>query len=210
MSQKKFLSEYKAWILDFDGTLYYQLPMRICMAFILSAYYLIRPRRISELILIQDYRQLREKRFAADKKNFYILQLEKISEKYKMPVSEIEKLLEFWFFEKPLHLIKKFQRKNLIESIIQHQQLGVKMIVYSDYPVNKKISAVDFKPDYTFYSNDEIIKCMKPDSSGLKNILESLKIKADEVIFIGDRDDRDGLCAKNAGVDYLNVKNFPR
>ena len=206
----KSLSKYKAWILDFDGTLYYQLPMRICMALILLAHYLIRPWKISELILIQNYRQLREKRFGADKKNFYILQLEKISAKYKIPVSEIEKLLEFWFFDRPLSVIKKFQRKNLIESIIQHQRLGVKMIVYSDYPVNKKISAVDFKPDYTFYSNDEIIKCMKPDSAGLKNILKSLNLKPDEVIFIGDRDDRDGLCAKNAGVDYLNVKNFPR
>ena len=208
--RRKFLSEYKAWILDFDGTLYYQLPLRICMATKLLAYYALHPRKISELILIQNYRQLREKLFAADKENFYILQLEKISEKYKISVSEIEKLLEFWFFEKPLPLIKKFQRKNLIESIILHQRQGVKMIVYSDYPVDKKISAVDFNPDYTFYSNDDLIKCMKPDSRGLKNILAALNLNPDEVLFIGDRDDRDGLCAKNAGVDYLNVKNFPK
>lgn len=206
----KNLSEYKAWVLDFDGTLYYQLPLRICMALALLAHYATHPRKISELILIQNYRQLREKLFAADKKDFYILQLEKISEKYKISVSETEKLLEFWFFEKPLRFIKKFQRKNLIDSVIKHQRLGVKMIVYSDYPVNKKISAIDFKPDYTFYSNDDLIKCMKPDSAGLKNILTALKLKPNEVLFIGDRDDRDGLCAKNAGVDYLNVKNFPK
>ena len=206
----KNLSEYKAWILDFDGTLYYQLPMRICMAFVLLAYYIIHPRRISELILIQNYRQLREKLFAADKKDFYMQQLLILEKKYKISVSEIEKLLEFWFFDRPLSFIKKFQRKNLIDSVIKHQQRGIKIIVYSDYPVNKKISAVDFIPDYTFYSDDDLIKCMKPDSSGLKNILKTLNLKPDEVLFIGDRDDRDGLCAKNAGVDYLNVKNFPK
>lgn len=206
----KNLSEYKVWVLDFDGTLYHQLPLRICMALELLAHYATHPRKISELILIQNYRQLREKLFAADKKDFYIQQLKALEKKYKISVSEIENLLEFWFFEKPLKFIKKFQRKNLIESVIKHQKIGVKMIVYSDYPVNKKISAVDFTPDYTFYSDDELIKCMKPDSSGLKNILKLLNLKPDEVLFIGDRDDRDGLCAKNAGVDYLNVKNFPK
>ena len=84
------------------------------------------------------------------------------------------------------------------------------MIVYSDYPVNEKISAIDFTPEHTFYSNDELIKCMKPNPIGLKNILKSLNLKPDEVLYIGDRDDRDGLCAEAVGVEYLNVKNFSK
>ncbi len=210
IQNKKNISEYKAWILDFDGTLYYQLPLRICMTFMILIYYLLSPFRLREIFLIKDYRQLREKLFAADEKNFQIKQLEKISEKYKMPVIEIENLLHFWFFEKPLKLIKIFQRKKLIESIIQNQKQGIKMIVYSDYAVDEKITAVDFKPNYTFYSDHELIKCMKPNPIGLKNILKKLNLKADEVLFIGDRDDRDGLCAEGAGVDYLNVKNFKK
>lgn len=205
---KKNLSNYKAWILDFDGTLYYQLPLRICMALMILAYYIVHPWRISEIMLIQNYRQIREELFAANEKNFHRQQLTRIATKYELPVSAVEKLLHFWLFEKPLRLIKIFQRKNLIKSIIQHQKQGVQMIVYSDYPVNEKIAAVDFTPDHTFYSDDELIKCMKPNPSGLKNILKSLNLKADEVLYIGDRDDRDGLCAEAAGVEYLNIKDF--
>ena len=208
MSNKKILSDYKAWILDFDGTLYYQLPLRICMALMILAYYIIRPWRISEIMLIQNYRQLREELFAADERDFNRQQLTRIATKYKLSVSEVEKLLHFWFFEKPLPIIKIFQRKNLIKSIVQHQKQGVQMIVYSDYPVNEKIAAVDFTPEHTFYSDDDLIKCMKPDPAGLRNILKSLNLKADEVLFIGDRDDRDGLCAEAVGVDYLNIRDF--
>ena len=208
MNNSKNLSHYKAWILDFDGTLCYQLPIRICMALMLIIYYAFHPFRVSEIFLILDYRRLREELFAADDEDFNHKQLSKLADKYNMSVENIEHLFYFWMEEKPLRLIKMFQRKKLIKSIHHYQNQGVRMIVYSDNPVNKKISVVDFVPDYAFYSDDELIKCMKPKSAGLKNILKLLHLKADEVLFIGDRDDRDGLCAEEAGVDYLNVKYF--
>ena len=35
----KKIFDYKAWVLDFDGTLFYQLPMRVFMAAWLVLYY---------------------------------------------------------------------------------------------------------------------------------------------------------------------------
>ena len=52
------------------------------------------------------------------------------------------------------------------------------------------------------------VSCMKPDVCGLKKILSLQNLKPAEVLYIGDRDDRDGICARQAGVDYLDVKNF--
>ena len=51
---------------------------------------------------------------------------------------------------------------------------------------------------------------MKPDSHGLENIINLLGFhkNKNEVLYIGDRYDRDGLCAKSAGINYIDVKNL--
>ena len=85
---------------------------------------------------------------------------------------------------------------------------GTKIIIYSDNPVKEKINAINFTPDYAFWSCDEMIHCMKPDSQGLINIINFLGLNKSEVLYIGDRYDKDGLCALGAGIDYLDVKNF--
>ncbi|MBR1396107.1 MAG: HAD family hydrolase [Selenomonadaceae bacterium] len=205
---KNKLSQYKTWILDFDGTLYHQLPLRICMAMMLIIYYIIRPFRINEVFIIRDYRRLREQLFATNSKDFHQQQLQFLSNKYKMPVDEIKQLIHLWLIEKPLPLIKMWQRKKLLSTIKNYQAQGVQMFVYSDNPVDEKIAALDFLPNKTFCSDDDIIHCMKPDSTGLKNILKSYNLNPREVLYIGDRDDRDKLCAEDAGVDYCDVSDF--
>ena len=204
---KNFL-DYKAWVIDFDGTLFYQLPVRICMAAWLLIYYLPRPLRWKELFILMDYRRVREKLFAADSKNFYELQLKNLSERYNVGVQEILKIVTSWTIEKPQFLIKKFQRKKLIAAIKFAQLRGVKIVIYSDNQVAEKIKALDFVPDYAFWSDDDLIKCMKPNADGLKNIIKLLKLNREDILYIGDRDDRDGVCAKNAAVDYCDVKEF--
>ena len=78
---KNFL-DYKAWVIDFDGTLFYQLPVRIFMAAWLLIYYLPRPLRWKELFMLREYRRLREKLFATDSENFYQRQLESAYKKF--------------------------------------------------------------------------------------------------------------------------------
>ena len=200
--------DYKAWVLDFDGTLFYQLPMRIFMAAWLGLYYLPRPHRWKEIFMLREYRRLREKLFAAESENSHQLQLENLSQRYNMSVQEILAVMQDWMTEKPKFFIKIFQRKKLIAAINSAKLRGIKIVIYSDNPVSEKIKALDFTPDYAFWSDDDLIKCMKPDSSGLKNIIRLLNLKRAEILYIGDRDDRDGACAKSAGVDYCDVKEF--
>lgn len=204
---KNFLS-YKAWIIDFDGTLFYQLPMRIFMAAWLLLYYLLSPHRWKELFMLLEYRRLREKLFAADSENSYQQQLENLSLRYDMSVQKILEVLQTWMTEKPKILIKKFQRKKLIAAIKSAQLRGIKIVIYSDNPVAEKVQSLDFVPEYAFWSDDDLIKCMKPNPKGLKNILKFFRLCPDEVLYIGDRDDRDGACAKSADVDYCDVKEF--
>ena len=200
--------DYKAWVLDFDGTLFYQLPMRIFMAAWLGLYYLPRPHRWKEIFMLREYRRLREKLFAADSKNSHQLQLEKLSQRYNMSVQKISDIMQDWMTEKPKFLIKIFQRKKLIAAINSAKLRGITIVIYSDNPVAEKIKALDFTPDYAFWSDDDLIKCMKPNADGLKNIVKLLNLNREEILYIGDRDDRDGLCAENAGVNYCDVKKF--
>ena len=204
---KNFLS-YKAWVLDFDGTLFYQLPVRIFMAAWLLLYYLPRPHRWKELFMLREYRRLRENLFASDSEDFYQRQLENLSQRYNMSVQEILYVVQTWMIEKPQIFIKTFQRKKLIAAIKSATLRGVTIVIYSDNPVAEKIKALDFTPDYAFWSDDDLIKCMKPNAAGLKNIIGLLKLNREEILYIGDRDDRDGVCAKNVGVDYCDVKKF--
>ena len=199
---------YKAWIFDFDGTLFNNLPVRIFMAIWLIIYYLPRPLKWKELFILRDYRRLREKLFAAEAENCHELQLKNLSERYKVSTQEIWNIINLWTIEKPKFLIKKFQRKKLIAAIKKFQAEGKIIVIYSDNPVAEKVKALDFVPNFYFWSDDDLIKCMKPNPQGLNNIVKFLKLDREEILYIGDRDDRDGACAKNAGVNYCDVKEF--
>lgn len=199
--------KYKAIITDFDGTLYYQAPVRVLMALWLVIYYLVHPLRLRELLVIKNYRRLQEQRFMSGSRNFYHLQLREAALKAHANINP-EEIIKLWMINRPLKFIKLFGRRKLIEKLKSCQKAGAKIIIYSDNPVKEKICAINFTPDYAFWSCDEIIHCMKPDSQGLINIIHFLGLNKSEVLYIGDRYDKDGLCAQGAGIDYLDVKNF--
>ena len=202
------MKNYKAWILDFDGTLTRQPPIKIVMALWLTAYYFLHPTRWKEIFILRDWRRLREERFCAAEKNFRELQLDELSRRYDLPKSSVEKILHAWLIERPSKVLRFFVRKNLLDAAKNQQLRGVKVIVYSDNPVREKLAAINFSPDESFCADDDSIDCMKPDERGLKKILSRCNLNSAEVLYIGDRHDRDGICARRAGVDYLDVKNF--
>ena len=197
---------YKAWVFDFDGTLTRSWLVRILMALWLMSYYLLRPWRLKEIFILRDWRRLREERFCATEENFYELQLAELSRRYQMPANHVEKILRAWLIERPKKVLRLCVRKNFLAAVKANQLRDVKMIVYSDNPVREKLRAINFSPDASF-SADEL-RCMKPDAHGLIKVLTTLGLAPDDVLYIGDRDDRDGLCAKAAGVNYLDVKKF--
>ena len=180
------------------------------MALWLAGYHLIHPRRLNEIFILRDWRRLREKLFATEAEDYRERQLAELSRRYDMPKSSVEKILRAWLIERPLKILRFCVRKKLLDAARTQQRLGVKIIVYSDNPVKEKLRAINFFPDESFSADDEKIRCMKPDSRGLKKILAQFNLKPDEVLYIGDRNDRDGICALQAGVHYLDVKNFEK
>lgn len=179
---RKNLYDYRAVILDMDGTLYYQFPLRICMVAELLWYYLTRIRRIGELFMLRRIRKLRENGILTD----------------------IDPLFAYWLEEKPLPYIYRFRDKKLLRLIQTLRERGAKIAVYSDYPAERKIGALrDLTVDYHFCADDAVIRCLKPDPAGLKNIIGIIGEPAETIVFVGDRYEKDGKCAEGAGMDYL-------
>ena len=65
----------------------------------------------TDVTIVATSHLVHEALFAADEKNFHKQQLIRLSEKYNLSTGEIENLIHLWLFEKPLRLIKIFQRK---------------------------------------------------------------------------------------------------
>ncbi|MDR1773386.1 MAG: HAD hydrolase-like protein [Clostridioides sp.] len=191
----KSIKDYKAIILDMDGTMYFQFPLRVCMACSLLVYYTIHFWRIKELFLIKQFRGLREKGLLKKSENF-------VDE-------ETKKIIDFWIYEYPLRFIRMFRDKKLIEMVNKLKLRGTMIIVYSDYYVYDKVKTIDVNIDYCFYSGDKIVNCLKPNSSGLRNILKEIEVESCDCLFIGDRYEKDGVCAKTVGMDFIILGKNP-
>jgi len=185
---RKKLREYRLIILDMDGTLYYQLPLRLCMCIELAFYYIVHIRRIAELFALRNFRKKYEKGIL-EKETYAIL---------------------YWMQKKPLRYITLFRDRKLLSLVQQLRKQGTKIAIYSDYPVQKKITALSgLTADYSFCATDAAIQCLKPDIQGLKNILRITGETVENSLFIGDRYEKDGKCAENVGMDYIILDNYP-
>ncbi|GHU97752.1 hypothetical protein FACS189483_04640 [Spirochaetia bacterium] len=184
MKQKrhKSLQEYRLIILDMDGTLYYQFPLRICMCIELLLYYILHINRITELFMLRRFRKSYESGI----------------------LEEGNSAVTYWMQEKPLRYITLFRDKKLLYLIRQLRERGARITVYSDYPAQRKIGALpDFTADYCFCAADTVIQCLKPETQGLKNIVRIIGEPVENSIFIGDRYEKDGKCAEGLGMDYI-------
>jgi predicted HAD superfamily phosphohydrolase YqeG len=121
-----------------------------------------------------------------------------------------DRIIDFWMQEKPLPYIRLFRDKKLLQfmQILKHK--GIKIVVYSDYPLDKKIEALSpFQADYCFCASDEPIRRLKPDSRGINHIITVLDMPVEQMVFIGDRYSKDGKCAEAVGMDYIILDKNP-
>jgi len=182
---EKKLGEYKNYIFDLDGTLYFQKPVRRAMALRLMCYYAFRFWKIGELIELKNYRKKRETPEGI--------------------VDITSPAIERWLIDRPLKSVAKHADRVLCEFIQKQKVAGKTIIIYSDYPVEKKLAALGLEGyvDCTFSAGDDGVRCLKPDPRGINYIIAQTRIEPSETILVGDRMEKDGLCAKSVGMDYL-------
>lgn len=180
----KKLTDYQAVIVDLDGTLYYQKPVRIAML----KEMLLRFWRVREFLVVKKYRDLFEQG---------LNEKERLS---RLP-SYASVVIQEWMVDRPCPYVAKYKDSELIGLLEGAKAVSVMVIVYSDYPVKEKLRALRFFPDAAYRSED--IGHLKPEAEGLKRILEKQGISPDHCLVIGDRDEKDGALARNLGSEKL-------
>lgn len=193
-------------IFDVDGTLYNQTAVRFKMARRLARYYLIHPAQWRSLYGIYIFRRIREKCDLQDVS--FESQIEIASKKAGIQSERLQKAIQKWMFEEPLDLIQTYRLDNVIGLLESWQQSGCTIIIYSDYDPRQKLTVLNIQPDYTFFPDGRNINELKPSQSAMEFIVSKVGLQPNQMLYIGDRHEKDGKSAQIVGMQYIDVKQI--
>lgn len=196
----------KNLIIDLDGTLYYLFWIKCIMLFIILIYYLFHFWKFKEVLILIYYRKIREKNI----KNIVKIQYELVAKKFNVSIDEVKDITEEWLLVRPLKILHVCKDKKLENIIIDFKKNGGKVIIYSDYPTLKKLEVLNIIYDKAYDSTNSKIGVLKPNPKGLNYIIKDNSLRKTETLVIGDRDKKDGACARNCGIDYIIIPQFFR
>ncbi len=219
--KKKSIADYRAVVFDLDGTLYYQRRLRITMAVRLLRYYAIHPWRLRELLIVKEFRSVREHwdsivgAMSAVSKEAQVDSLDQaqyayVATKMKTTAACVEKMVQVWIYKNPLSALRKSKDEEIGRLIDMLREKGIKVLIFSDYPIEEKLAALELQADGIYSASDERLMELKPSPKGLFLIMQDYGLEPEELFMIGDRHSRDGMAAVAAGVDYLILKKQPR
>ncbi len=195
----------KVIIFDVDGTLYNQSKLRKKMAFKLLAYYILRPWRYRDLLIIKTFREEREKRAGQSYKNLQEEQFKWCADKLNLSVEKVKKVVLKWMFEQPNRYLHSCIYPEITAFFETIREEKIPIAIYSDYPAKEKLNFMKLKADFFVSSTDDHINALKPLPNGLMAVCKHFNIEANDCLFIGDRHEMDGLCAENAGMPYYII-----
>nr|WP_246601789.1 HAD-IA family hydrolase [Hymenobacter profundi] len=199
----------KAVIFDVDGTLYEQSRLRRKMLYALLGYYALRPWRAQELLILSKFRAEREKRSGAVGPDLENAQYTWCAEKGGYSIPKIKRTVEQWIFRSPNRYLAQCVYPGTQTFFETLRQRGVKIGIYSDYAAHDKLAAMGLQADIVVSSTDPFIDRMKPNPEGLLYIAQQLEVAPEECLFIGDRQELDGVCAERANMPYRIVDKQP-
>lgn len=201
--KRKNIDDYNTYIVDVDGTLYFKKAMQFRMAILLGCYYLIHFWRVKELLLLKDYRVMRDKDEYSGKEDFESIIICNLSKKYGFDEKKTSLIINEWILEKPVKILFACRDKKLISFLNMQKKKGKRVYIYSDYPTEDKVRALGICFDEGYWPDKKRISLLKPSTQGINYILSENNVDKKDVLFIGDRYEKDGKCAEDAGVDYV-------
>lgn len=198
----KDLNNYKLIIVDMDGTLYHQRPVRIAMALKLFMHIVTRGiSGIRDVKMVSEFRRKRENE--ALSKDVIV---QSLSKKYSTSAEYTDAVITDWLMKIPLSLLPKYKNEALCKRLLDLQKNGIKVVVFSDYPADDKCRVLGLSSFDTFHADQPEIGELKPSPKGILYIMEKYGITdKSQVIMIGDRESRDGMSADRAGCDKMIV-----
>lgn len=194
---------HDAWLVDLDGTLYSQAPVRLAMAAELSLF------GWGALKILKYFRREQERlRTLELEGDPFLLQLEHTAAALGEPVDAVEARVQDWMIERPGKWLRLFRRRALLAEIAAFRRQGGRTALVSDYPARRKLQALGAAELF------EVIVAsgepngpqrLKPHPSGVLTAASALGVEPARCLVIGDREDADGLAASAAGMAFRHV-----
>ena len=210
------LGSIDAIVLDVDGTLYRQGPVRRQMALRLAAACVTQPLRTR--LAVRAVRAFRDnletiRTRLPENADHPAQQLQRTAEQTGMSEELIQSLIEEWMFKRPLALIGGYPRKGLHKFLGRALQCGIRLGVFSEYPSEDKLQCLGVRDPFSVVvsSYDPEVRRFKPNPAGFLYAARQLGSRPETTLVIGDRDDADGAGARAAGMRYVEIggREFP-
>lgn len=202
-------NKIQAVIFDVDGTLYSQRLLRLLMLRDLLAYYLIRPSLWKDMLILGCFRSLRYEMLGGHhiNENLLKIQFRATAEKIRVPIIRVEACIEKWMMVHPLKYLRSIRYPGVLDFYNDLRESSIKLAAFSDYPVVEKLCALDMPEMISVCTTDPDVNSMKPDTKGLLLLVKKLAVPIDTCLLIGDREDKDGECAREIYMPYLIKTN---
>jgi HAD superfamily hydrolase (TIGR01549 family) len=192
-------------ILDVDGTMYAQRPVRLGMLLRLSAHALCHPREGLACVRTLDaYRraqeQLRDAPLADGRGDRNQLAL--AARLAGVDEEIVRRHVERWMERAPLDLVARAARPGLREFLVAARGHGSRIGVYSDYRAEAKLDALGVRGlvDVVRSAQDDAGSRLKPDPAGLLSVASDLGVAPESAVYVGDRVEVDAVAARRAGM----------
>ena len=161
----------KLIVFDVDGTLYSSLALRILMSFEVFFYLLLFPYKIKEIYFLWNFRKNREKLSSHQ----YSYKLSDEEYKYQntkdsLSINMRKAIIKKWILQKPLKYLKYLKYKEIINFLDFLKNNKINYVFYSDYPISKKLDAMNIKYNSYYHANQNNINILKPNLKGIKLI----------------------------------------
>ena len=203
LENKIGIYKYKAVIFDVDGTMYHLKKMYRIMFREVINYYFYHPQNFREINIIIDFIKEREKHALEVVDDVENAQYEWTAIKHKISRQEVRELVERWIFQVPLQHIYSCRRIEVIDLFNSLTIHGIPTGIFSDYPSEAKLKKLGLSTQCIISATDPNVGRLKPDPKGLLLAANILGVSVEDCLLIGDRDDRDGECARRAGMKYF-------
>jgi FMN phosphatase YigB (HAD superfamily) len=199
----------RAVVFDVDGTLYDQRLLRRRMRTALLAGCLRDPRQIRTVMILKTFREMREELAEEEAENIGTEQYLRPARRLGVPPEQVRAAVEAWMHERPLPHLAACRFTGLERLFDGLRRSGRPVAVLSDYPSEAKLRALGLQADLHVDAQHPDVDRLKPHPRGLQYTIERLGMRPADCLFIGDRPERDGACARRAGVPYLLKSAVP-
>lgn len=196
-------SKFRAVIFDVDGTLYNQRSLRSKMALEMLAFLFLKPSHMKELIIVREFRKLREKFVQREEVSLLEAQYRWVSVSLNIDHCIVKSVVDNWILVRPLKHLISCRPPGLFELFERIKRKEIKLGVFSDHPPEEKLSALKLEADLSACALDAEINRFKPNPAGLLHLCDKFGVAPSETLHIGDREDRDHLAARSCGAHSI-------